>query len=69
VLDPGHDKFQTFTRRRKAGVPVPLKVVWVVNVRDLQVRNVLPNCSSPVGASATARYDFLHIATETNVFP
>lgn len=89
-----------FTRRWKAGVPVPVNVVWdhandlfvytagteqhvltygdvplidsappVVSVRDLQVRNVLPNCSSPVGASATARYDFLQIATETNVFP
>lgn len=41
----------------------------VVDTRDLQVRNVLPHCSAPVHASATARYDFLHLATETGVFP
>ena len=40
----------------------------MTNVRDLQVRNVLPNCTTPIRASATARYDFLHIATEPS-FP
>jgi hypothetical protein len=40
----------------------------MTNVRDLQVRNVLPNCTTPIRASTTARYDVLHIATEPS-FP
>jgi hypothetical protein len=50
-------------------IPLADSTPPVVDTRDLQVRNVLPHCSAPVRASAAARYDFLHVATETGVFP
>jgi hypothetical protein len=50
-------------------IPLADSTPPVVDTRDLQVRNVLPHCSAPVRASATARYDFLRLATETDVFP
>lgn len=50
-------------------IPLTDAAAPVLDIRDLQARNVLPHCTTPVRASATARYDFLQIATETGVFP
>lgn len=93
---------ETFTRRWKIGVPVPLAVVWdrangrfvytagggttveqhaisyapsavagpsVLNFHDLRVANTLPACATAVRATTTARFDFLQVSTEADVFP
>jgi hypothetical protein len=50
-------------------IPLTAAAPPVRDVRDLSIRNVLPNCSTPVRAAAGARYDFMRIGTETGVFP
>jgi hypothetical protein len=50
-------------------IPLSDALPPVLLLYDLRVSDVLANCSTAIRAAVTARFDFLHLATEAGVFP